>query len=188
MSAPVIRRAALISGKTLQFRDASVADAEFILALRTDADKSRHLSTVSGRLEDQRDWLRGYANGSGQAYFIIEDAQGKPLGTVRLYDAQDDSFCWGSWILADAAPAPAAIESALIVYAYAIDVLGFRAAHFQVNRGNERVRAFHERFGAVCVAEDDLECRYTLSADAIAASRKRYARYLPSSLAVEALA
>jgi len=188
VNAPTIRRAALLRGKTLQFRDASVVDAEFILGLRTDAEKSRHLSTVSGRLEDQRDWLRRYADGSGQAYFVIEDAQGSPLGTVRLYDARGDSFCWGSWILVDAAPAPAAIESALMVYAYAIDTLGFRAAHFQVNRGNERVRAFHERFGAVCTAEDELEVHYTLSAEAIAASRKRYARYLPSSLAVEPLA
>lgn len=187
MSGPQIRKAALLRGRTIRFRDATVEDAGFILGLRTDAEKSRHLSSVSGRLDDQRDWLRRYAEGSGQAYFIIEDAEGGPLGTVRLYDAQGDSFCWGSWILAGDAPA-AAIESALLVYAYAIDVLGFRAAHFQVNRGNERVWAFHERFGAVRVAEDELEYRYTLSLDAIAASRKRYGRYLPLSPAVEAAA
>lgn len=188
MKPPVIRPAAVLRGKTLRFRDASGKDAEFILGLRTDVNKSRHLSQVSGQLEEQRDWLRRYAGNTGQAYFIIEDAQANPLGTVRLYDAQGESFCWGSWILVDAAPAHAAVESALMVYAYAIDTLGFSAAHFQVNLGNTRVRAFHERFGAVCVAEDALECHYRLSPDAIAASRKRYARYLPSSLAVETLA
>jgi RimJ/RimL family protein N-acetyltransferase len=187
MNEPAIRKAAALAGKTLVLRDATPDDAAFILGLRTDAEKSAHLSPVSGRLDDQRAWLARYAQGTGQAYFIIEDRQGAPLGTVRLYDARGTSFCWGSWILSAAAPAAAAIESALMVYAYAIDELGFVAAHFQVHRANERVRAFHERFGAVRVAEDDVEFHYTLSADAIAASRKRYARYLPSPLALEPL-
>ena len=188
MSPPSIRKASRLVGKALALRDATSDDAAFILGLRTDADKSAHLSPVSGRLDDQRAWLDRYAGGTGQAYFIIEDKQGTPLGTVRLYDARDTSFCWGSWILGAAAPAAAAIESALMVYAYAIDELGFATAHFQVHRANERVRAFHERFGAVRIAEDDVECHYTLSTDSIAASRKRYARYLPSPLAVEPLA
>ena len=188
MSPPSIRKASRLVGKTLALRDAGPDDAAFILGLRTDAGKSAHLSPVSGRLDDQRAWLDRYAGSTGQAYFIIEDKQGTPLGTVRLYDARDTSFCWGSWILGAAAPAAAAIESALMVYAYAIDELGFDTAHFQVHRANERVWAFHERFGAVRVAENDVEYHYTLSADSIAASRKRYARYLSSPLAVEPLA
>jgi len=188
VSQPAIRKAASLLGKTLRLRDANTDDASFILALRTDTHKSLHLSPVSGRIDDQRAWLQRYAEGDGQAYFVIEDRQGLPLGTVRLYDARAESFCWGSWILRAEAPAAAAIESALMVYAYAIDVLGFDSAHFQVHRANERVWAFHERFGAVRTAEDAVEYHYTLSADAIAASRKRYGRYLPSALAVEPLA
>lgn len=47
------------------------------------------------------------------------------------------------------------MESALTVYAYAVDHLGFTAAHFDVRRGNERVWKFHERFGAVRVDENE---------------------------------
>jgi len=184
MNFPIIRKAALLQGKTLRLRDAAVEDASFILGLRTDSQKSRHLSAVSGALADQQAWLRGYAASEGQAYFVIEDLQGMPLGTVRLYDAQATSFCWGSWILVDAAPASAAIEAALMVYAYAVDVLGFASAHFQVHRANERVCAFHERFGAVVTAQDDVENHYVLSSEAIQASRKRYTRYLPAAIAV----
>jgi RimJ/RimL family protein N-acetyltransferase len=185
--APRIRRARRLVGKTLAMGNAVPADAEFILGLRTDARKSCYLSPVSGRLADQQAWLERYQTGSGEAYFVIESLDGQPLGTVRLYDAQGPSFCWGSWILVDGRPSGAAVESALMVYAYALDTLGFTAAHFQVQRGNESVRAFHERFGAVLTDADEHEYRFTLSLDAIRASMRRYERFLAEPLIVEGL-
>ena len=188
MTAPRLGKAARLQGKTLVFRDAAVADAEFILGLRTDETKSRHLSRTSGALADQQAWLAAYAQRDGEAYFVIESLAGDRLGTVRLYDARmvdgHGSFCWGSWILSDAAPPSAAIESALMVYAYALDTLGFTNAHFQVNLANERVCAFHERFGAQRVSQDDVEIEYTLANAAIREAMKRYARFLPDPLKV----
>jgi hypothetical protein len=66
-----LRKAIHVVGKTLTFRDATVVDAEFILSLRTDSEKSRYLSAVTGELADQRAWL------------------------ARLYDPQGDSFFAG---------------------------------------------------------------------------------------------
>lgn len=186
MSAPTpikLRKAVRIVGKTLAFRDATVRDAAFILSLRTDAEKSRYLSAVSGELADQQAWLERYAVADDQAYFIIEH-QGELIGTVRLYDPQGDSFCWGSWILKSGRPSQAAMESALMVYAYAIDHLGFRAAHFDVRKGNERVWQFHERFGAQRTAETDLDYLYRLDGEAIASSRQRYSRFLNGTVSV----
>lgn len=148
-----LRKAARVVGKTLSFRDASLDDAAFILSLRTDTEKSRYLSAVSGELAEQQAWLERYALSDNQAYFIIGN-QGAPIGTVRLYDPQGESICWGSWTLHSSRPSHAAMESALMVYAYAIDHLGFAAAHFDVRKGNERVWRFHERFGAKRVAEN----------------------------------
>lgn len=186
MSTPAptkLRKAARVVGKTLAFRDATVADAAFILSLRTDAEKSRYLSAVSGELADQQAWLERYAVADDQAYFIIE-YQDEPIGTVRLYDPQGDSFCWGSWILKNGRPSQAAMESALMVYAYAIDHLGFRGAHFDVRKGNEKVWQFHERFGARRTAETALDYFYQLDGEAIAESRERYRRFLDGSVDV----
>lgn len=185
MSAPRLRKAESFHGKTLVFRDACVGDAAFIHGLRSDEHKSRHLSPVSPRLADQVAWLERYRDSTDQAYFIIQSASAEPLGTVRLYDAQGDSFCWGSWILKDQAPATAAIESALMVYAYAVDALGFRDAHFQVRRDNQRVWAFHERFGAVRTGQDTTEFRYTLDNAAIRAALHRYRRFLAQPATAE---
>lgn len=97
-STPKLRKAARVTGNTLVFRNAETRDAGFILGLRTDVEKSKFLSPVSDRLSDQEDWLGRYAADDNQAYFIIEYSN-HPIGTVRLYDERQDSFCWGSWIL-----------------------------------------------------------------------------------------
>ena len=178
-----LRKAARVVGKTLTFRNADVEDAAFILSLRNDSEKSRYLSPVSAAVADQQAWLKRYAAADDQAYFIIE-YQGESIGTVRLYDPQGDSFCWGSWILKNTRPSHAAMESALMVYAYAIDHLGFKSAHFDVRKGNERVWQFHERFGAYRTAEDEVDYFYAIDSEVIAASRKRYQRFLAGSVSV----
>ena len=178
---PKIRKAQWVIGKTLVFRDATTEDAAFILSLRTDAEKSRYLSATSPDLGAQRAWLREYAQVTDQAYFIIQHDD-QPIGTVRLYDARDQSFCWGSWILHNRRPSHAAMESALMVYAYAIDHLGFAAAHFDVRKGNERVWQFHERFGACRTGETEHDYFYRVDLDAILKSRRRYAKFLPAGV------
>jgi RimJ/RimL family protein N-acetyltransferase len=182
---PILRKAKRIIGKNLVFRNADISDAGFILTLRTDAKKSRHLTSGASRLVDQETWLERYAVRDNEAYFIIENATGESLGSVRLYDSLKHSFCWGSWIVKDGAPQSVAIESALMVYSYALDTLGFLSSHFQVNKENERVCKFHERFGATRTAENEVEYKYIITNEAIRESMQRYGRYLPGSLKVE---
>ena len=182
-----IKKADSITGKTLVLRNASTSDANFVHGLRIDEEKSRHLSKVTDNVDAQVRWLENYASKTGEAYFIIEGLDKTALGTVRIYDAQGDSFCWGSWILSKGAPASAAIESALIVYAYALDHLGFKNSHFQVHKENESVWRFHERFGAIRHFEDDIQFHYTLAHKDILASVTRYRRFLNNGISVQEL-
>lgn len=181
---PKIRKAKRVTGRTLVFRDAVIDDAPFILGQRTDAKKARFLSMTPPDLDAQKKWLEAYAQDTDQAYFVIELKE-TPVGTVRLYDARRNSFCWGSWILIGGLPSQAAMESALIVYAYALDHLGFEASHFDVRRGNERVWSFHERFGAQRTTETNLDYFYSIECAAIRESLRRYRKFLPSGVTVE---
>jgi RimJ/RimL family protein N-acetyltransferase len=181
LTAPQLLKAKQVHGKTLTFRDAATSDAAFILSLRTNVAKSRFLSQVSSDVSAQEAWLTDYASTNNQAYFIIEQ-NSLPIGTVRLYDPQQHSFCWGSWILKTDCPTHAAIESALMVYAYATDHLGFNAANFDVRKANERVWQFHQRFGAKRVAETELDYFYEINQPAIDAARQRYAKFLPTGI------
>ena len=180
---PSYRKPRTVVGNKLILRDATPADAAFTLELRTDAVKSRFLSSTSADLQKQVAWLETYATDDSQVYFVIEDKAGNRVGTVRLYDRQGSSFCWGSWIIKEGCPGTYAIESALMVYQFARS-LGFDRAHFNVRKQNESVWRFHERFGAVRTGESGEDYTYSISAAAIRASLEKYARYLPNRIGI----
>lgn len=183
---PVIKRAKVILGNRLMLRDVTIEDAEFILSLRLDSKKSAYISPVENNLQKQIDWIENYLKNDGQAYFIICDKNGNNLGTVRLYNSIGNSFSWGSWILKEGAPTYAAIESALIVYKYAIAHLAFTSSHFEVNGNNTSVWAFHERFGAKKIRESEIEYFYEINSSDITSSFLRYSKFLPGDIEVYA--
>lgn len=176
LSAPRIVKANSIQGKTLVFKNVERGDAEFILSLRQDTRKSKHLSKTSASLSDQKKWIENYANSDNQAYFIITHKDER-IGTVRLYDPVDDSFCWGSWMLNDNAPMHAAIESTLIVYTYAFKVLGFNRSHFDVRKENKKVCKFHERFGATLLSQGESDYFYSIDKIEVFNALERYKKY-----------
>ena len=183
---PVLRKARRVRGHTLALRNAQGADAPFIHTQRVHPRNAAQLSATSPQLADQVAWMQRYAEDTRQAYFVIESLDGRPLGTVRLYDAREDSFCWGSWILSEQAAPTAAMESALLVYRYALDTLGFARSHFQVNRDNLTVHRFHAQFfGAERTTEDKTEIHYTASQEALRAALQRWRRFLPAGIQVE---
>ena len=173
-----------ISGHKLSLRDATMADAAFIVDLRTNEQKARYISRTSADVAQQEQWLAKYALDDSQIYFIIQDAAGESVGTVRLYDQQADSFCWGSWILKPGAASSSALESALMVYHFAL-ALGFRQAHFEVRKANESVWKFHERFGAKRISETEEDIHYSIAEAEIHASLGRYSKFLPRGISVE---
>ena len=184
MSTPQFRKPRSVRGRQLMFRDATVADAEFILALRTDEKKGEFLSATTPDVQAQRDWLARYAADDTQVYFIICKLDGTPCGTVRLYDQRSDSFCWGSWIKSDQAPSGFGVESALMIYDFALQI-GFQRAHFDVRKGNASVIQFHERFGAVKVDESEEDYFFEMSNAAIRGALLQYRKYLPDGATVE---
>lgn len=181
---PIVKKATQIQGNKVVLRGVNLNDADFIYSLRVDPKKSAYLSAVDPDVQKQLDWIKSYLVGEGQAYFIICDRNLNRLGTVRIYQAIGNSFSWGSWIIKDDAPSTIAIESALLVYHYAIDYLGFTSAHFEVDRDNKSVWSFHERFGAKRVSETDRQYFYEIGIDEIKSSFKRYKKFLPNEIRV----
>lgn len=177
-NAPKIKKKDVIRGNSILFRNACEDDASFIVNIRNDEKKSRFISATSPDIQVQKQWLKDYQRSENQAYFIITNFDDEPFGTVRLYDQQGDSFCWGSWVLSSDAPSHYAIESALMVYTYALQ-LGLHNAHFDVRKGNNSVLKFHQRFGAVITQETDLDSFLTIDEEAILASLNKYRKFLP---------
>jgi len=136
--------------------------AEYIYSLRIDPALNEHLSAPPPSAAAQAQWIRGYMEreaAGDEFYFLVERRDGVACGTVRLYDsspaAHPDSFSWGSWILDKSMTRYAAVESALLVYEMGFERLGFSASHFEVRKGNSKVIAFRQKFGAQVTSEDD---------------------------------
>lgn len=164
-----------LESKSVRLRLVDESDAEFIMSLRLDEKYNRYLSKVSTGIDAQRDWIRGYKSDEAigkQFYFIIERVDGTPCGTVRIYDRRPGSFCWGSWILNSNKTRFAAVESAFLVYEFGFGQLGYAKSHFDVMKENVGVLRFHERMGAVRVAEDELNYYYEITLPAVEQAKK----------------
>jgi len=169
----------LVRGKKIYLRDVTLSDAEYILSLRTDSKKNQFLSQTKSDISAQRDFIKRYYQSLTDYYFIICDWQSRALGTIRIYDIQGESFCWGSWILSSGVPTSAAIESALLLYEFAFYSLHYKSSHFDVRKNNLRVVDFHKRFGARLIGEDNLNYYFEYDENDYLCARQKYRRYLP---------
>ena len=170
-----------ISGKNINFRTVEIEDAVFIFEMRQNTLKTKYLSKFEGKVEDQKTWIQDYKQREKEKkefYFVIGSKENEKLGLVRMYDFKDDSFCWGSWLIKEDAPKTTAIESALQVYEFGFYTLGFEKSHFDVRKGNDKVIAFHQRFGAKIVSEDELDYFFNFEKIDYEISKVKYKRYL----------
>ena len=162
-------------------RTVTTEDAEFIYNMRQNQNKTKYLSKVTGTVESQKEWIKNYKQREDEQkefYFLIESKDEEKLGLVRMYDFQDESFCWGSWLIKEDAPKTTAIESALQIYEFGFYNLGFEKSHFDVRKGNDKVIAFHQRFGAKIVDEDELDYFFNFEKRDYEIIKEKYKRYL----------
>jgi len=168
---------ARIAGPNLVLRLITPDDAAYVHGLRMDPAYNTHLSEVRGTVEDQRVWIDAYKarEAAGQEfYYIITRHDGTPCGTVRLYEITGDSFTWGSWILDQNKPPKAALESAVLVYIAAFDILNLANATFDVRADNKNTLAFHCRFGATETHRTDRDIFFTYPCARFMADRDGY--------------
>ena len=171
----------VIVGKNIRLRFVDEVDAKFLLSLRLDPIKNRHLSYVDDDLEKQILWIKDYKlkeAAKAEYYFVIEDKVNNSVGCLRIYDFQNDSFSWGSWIVKDGSPSYVAVESALQVYELAFYKLNFEKCHFEVRKGNDSVKAFHERFGAKLSSEDAMHHYFKYDKSAYEKIKPKYRKFL----------
>lgn len=146
-----------IFGKYVNIRDVEVEDAGFILDLRCNEKKSKFLHKTEYNIQKQQDYIRHYKTLDNEWYFIIEDKKCNPIGTYRIYDLKDDSFCIGSWLMIDGVSPLETIEGEYLVKMFAFDATGFKKFHFDVRKENKKVIRFHKMMGAKIVAENDID-------------------------------
>lgn len=142
-----------IRGEAFDLRPAELADASFIVALRNDPRVTRFIHPISPRVEDQQAWLERYFARAGDYYFVITRAgSGAPEGTVGIYehDVTARSAEWGRWVIRPGSLA--AVESALLVYRIAFEVLELEMVYCRTVAANQQVVSFHTASGLATTA------------------------------------
>ena len=151
--------------KAFKMRLVEEADAEFIVALRTDEGLARHLHQTSADVAAQRKWIRSYKKrerNKQEFYFIAESYNGEKLGLNRLYNFRNDTYELGSWIFKKGLPESVPVLADLAVRDFAFDQLGFTTCAFDVRKENKSVVRYHQMFRPSLVREDDLNFYFEL--------------------------
>lgn len=161
-----------LNGKYVNLREVTVDDADFILSLRCNENKSRFLHKTEYNLENQVAYIKNYFEIPDEWYFIIENKKGERIGTYRIYDIQGDSFCIGSWLMIDGVSPAESFESDWILRMYGFDVLGFKRIHFDVRKGNKKVIAYHKMVGARITGETELDWLWEITREEYVAKAK----------------
>lgn len=81
-------------GDKITLRTVEEKDASFILQLRNKEELKKYISDTNISLEQQAEWIRNYKireeNGQ-EFYFIVEDKNKIPCGTIRIYEIEERS-------------------------------------------------------------------------------------------------
>ncbi|MBR2149276.1 MAG: N-acetyltransferase [Campylobacter sp.] len=158
-----------LQGRYVNLREVTVDDAEFIFILRR-SEKAKYLDSISDNIEDQRNYIKNYLTKENEWYFIVENKNFQPLGTLRIshvgkekitlgsLDIKNNDknyFVIGAWLMIDNATSEESIEGEYLLKRYAFEVLNLEKNYFDVRKGNKRVLNFHKMYGASVINEDD---------------------------------
>ena len=131
----------------IRLRPVVLADAGFIIALRSHPRTQGKVGDTAPDLALQQQWIEKYFQREGDYYFIVETTAGKPVGTIGIYDLKDGIGQWGRWIILPEVQV-AAFPAVVLVHQIAFDVLGLTALTGSAVSTAEKVLGFHRRFGA----------------------------------------
>lgn len=106
-------------------------DADFIVALRTNANNSRYIHDTDDNVEAQREWIRNYKvrEDAGEEYYLLFEAEGVPQGVYRIYKRHDDWCVTGSWVFHPDAQKNAALKAMIITHEIVFEELGHQYVH-----------------------------------------------------------
>lgn len=128
-------------------------DAAAIVALRNDGGP--YINRGAQSEDEQRAWIERYLARDGDYYFALEriGAPGvEALAAIYDVDADARGAEWGRFVVRRGANA--AIETALLVYRAAFDVLALESLVCRTLAANVQVVAFHDSCGLARMPEE----------------------------------
>lgn len=154
-----------LEGESINLRLVGIEDAEFILSLRTNPLLNQYLSSTDSTVDNQKKWLRAYKireNKGQEIYFIVENKEHQPVGTVRIYNIHNEKreCSWGSFILNENRPDNSSSQVILLTLDFVFMKLKLDKIRLDVRRENCKAIHIYEKNGFNRVGEDSLNFYY----------------------------
>ncbi len=137
----------IVEGIGINLRPVEESDAEFTYMLRQDKERTKYVHSVSGTVEDQRNWIRNQRKREGDYFFIVEDKEGNPLGTVGYYDLEGKNGEMGRMVINGSYAQNC--DAILQLRRFAFEIIGADYVRCTAVNGNKPVIAQLKRLGAV---------------------------------------
>lgn len=165
----------------IKLRLVEEADAEFIVALRTDEMRSAYISPTSGDVSAQVQWIHKYKQREAEdkEYYFIAEKGGIAWGTIRIYNLAETSFESGSWVFLPDSPLGMPILAGILAREFAFDhYSNMTHVTFSVRKKNKQVLAYHLRYNPELTSETEDDFYFRLSREAWRKGADKYLRLL----------
>jgi len=149
----------------LQVIFAKENDAEFILGLRTNPSKNKYLNYTEPNLENQIIWLNEYKTREerGEELYYIIYENNIPVGTIRIYNINENDCTTGSWLFSSNTYQLTPIISELLIYEIVYNILKKSTVLFDVRKENKKVVTYHKLKRITLINEDEENFYYSMS-------------------------
>lgn len=135
----------VIHGNLVSVRSALPSDAEQTLKMRQDPLKTRFLHQIDDDITKQVKWLEQQNEREGDYFFVVQDEDGKIIGTSGIYDIIEDFGQSGRII--SYGNAFQSFEGHLLVIRFAFEYLGLSELWCTVYKDNQASYKFSRAFG-----------------------------------------
>ena len=160
----------------IEARLCEIADAEFILSVRTDTHHTRFIHSTENDLNKQIEWIKKYKEreSEGREYYFIFSKANNPFGMSRVYNIFEYYGTSGSWLCKPNNDPKDSIATYLLMHDIMFGEMGLDLLIFDVRKENKKVWRMHESFGALRIGESDLDFYFSLFKDTYYLKRDKY--------------
>lgn len=160
------------------YRLVEVEDAEFILSLRNNEKLSKHINPTSSDIDEQIKWIKEYKirEENGADFYVIclkEDKKTK-LGLNRIYNVNDETFEFGSWLYSPDAGSNVAVLGELFTKGLAFEHLQCKLCKMSTMKKNKRVLWYCKSYDPKFTGEDELNLYFESDYKNFKAHREKY--------------
>ena len=142
-------------------------DADFILSLRANPNRTKHMITLDYNLESQRKWIQEYKKREKEGrdyYFIYTNAEGTPIGVNRAssVDFNTKTSKSSSWITIEGLKSEP-LKMLIIGNEIIFNLIGVETSWGEVKKDNYRAIKIFKLFGYKLNNVNTEYCDFSLS-------------------------